>query len=51
MKVRLLTALGILIFGLPILLFSKYIVYRISDSTWTFIGYCRMGAASRIWLV
>lgn len=30
MKVRLLTALGILVFGLPLLLFSKYIVYPIA---------------------
>ncbi len=30
MKVRLLTALGILVFGLPILIFSEYIVYPIA---------------------
>lgn len=30
MKVRLLTALGILVFGLPLLIFSQYIVYPIA---------------------
>ena len=30
MKVRLLTALGILVFGLPLLIFSEYIIYPIA---------------------
>ena len=42
MKLRLLTALGILVFGLPLLIFSDYIVYPIALGVLSAIACCEL---------